>query len=89
MQVVRVGDDHCLGAHVLQHLAVVGKTGHAAFGREGLGLRARVGHGAQLGLRHIEQMLVMLAAHVAGADQGNTKGCVQQPVLLSLLSYEF
>ncbi|MNV90276.1 hypothetical protein D3C71_1846480 [compost metagenome] len=53
MQVVRVGDDHCLGARVLQHLAVVGKTGHAAFGSKGLGLRARVGHSAQLGLRHI------------------------------------
>ncbi|MNN16973.1 hypothetical protein D3C81_1301360 [compost metagenome] len=89
MQVVRVGNDHRLGAHTLQHLPVVGKTGHAALGGKGLGLRARVGHRAQLGLRHVTQVLIVLAAHDAGANQGNTKGCVQQPVLLSLLLSKF
>ncbi|AFK66978.1 hypothetical protein YSA_00376 [Pseudomonas putida ND6] len=68
-----------------QHLPVVGKAGHTALGSEGLGLRAGVGYRTQLGLRHIAQVLVMLPAHDAGANQGNTKGCVQQPVLLSLL----
>ena len=56
---------------------------------KGLGLRARVGHRAQLGLRHVTQVLIVLAAHDAGANQANTKGCIQQPVLLSLLLGRF
>ncbi|MNE40476.1 hypothetical protein D3C80_1345000 [compost metagenome] len=86
MQVIGVGDDHRLGLDYLQHAAVVGKTRHRAFGREGLGLRARVCHRAQLGLRDLTQVLVVLAAHDAGANQGDTKRCVQRTVLLSLLS---
>ncbi|MNV94694.1 hypothetical protein D3C71_1895120 [compost metagenome] len=73
MQVVGVGDNHRLGFDVGQHLAMISVISHPAFGGEGLSLRARVGHCAQLGLRYLAQVLVMLAAHDTGANQGDTK----------------
>ena len=86
MQVVRVGDDHGLRFDAGQHLAVIGVIGHPAFGGESLSLRAGVCHGAQLRLRQLAKVLVVLAAHDTGANQGDTKRCIQRTVLLSLLS---
>jgi hypothetical protein len=57
---------------LLEHLPVIGETGNPALGGERLGLWARVCHGAQLGLRQPAQVLVMLAAHDAGTDQGDS-----------------
>lgn len=85
MQIVRIGDDYRLGPNLRQHLPVVGVIRHAAFTGKGFGLRARVGNCAQLRFRDQAEVLIMLAAHDAGANQGDTKGCVQRAVLLSLL----
>jgi hypothetical protein len=51
---------------------VIGVAGNPAFGGKRLGLWAWVCHGAQLGLRQPAQVLVMLAAHDAGTDQGDS-----------------
>jgi hypothetical protein len=57
---------------LFEHLQVIGEAGNPALGSESLGLWARVCHGAQLGLREPAQMLVMLAAHDTGTDQGDS-----------------
>ena len=71
MQVVGVGDDHRIGPGLVEHLPVIGEAGYPAFCGKRLGLWARVCHGTQLGLRQPAQMLVMLAAHDAGTNQGD------------------
>ncbi|MCY1437965.1 hypothetical protein D9M71_541460 [compost metagenome] len=73
MQVVRVGDYHRLRLDDLQHLAVVGKVRHAALSGETGGLRPGIGHRAEARGGNVEQVLVMLATHDAGADQGDAQ----------------
>jgi len=51
---------------------VIGEAGNPALGSERFSLWAGVCHGAQLGLRQAAQVLVMLAAHDAGTDQGDS-----------------
>jgi hypothetical protein len=68
-----VGDDDGLGRHLRQHLPMIGEMRHRAFSGKGGCLRAWVGDGAELGAVHLLQMLVMLAAHVASTDQGDSQ----------------
>ncbi len=72
MQGVGVGNDYGLGPNLLQHLPVVGEIRHAALVGKRLGLRARVGDGAQLRFGQVLQVLIVLTTHDAGTDQGNT-----------------
>jgi hypothetical protein len=51
---------------------VIGVAGNPAFGGKRFGLWAGVCHSAQLGLGQPAQVLVMLAAHDAGTDQGDS-----------------
>ncbi|MNY71211.1 hypothetical protein D3C86_2095010 [compost metagenome] len=77
MQRIRVGDDDRLRLYLVEHPPMVGKTDHVALGGESRGLRAGIGHGTQLRLGEGTQVLVVLASHDTGTDQGNPKGCVQ------------
>ncbi|MNN75862.1 hypothetical protein D3C81_1921910 [compost metagenome] len=73
MQVVRIGDDHRFRLDDIQHLPVIGEVRHTALGGETGGLRPGIGHGAEARGGNVEQVLVMLAAHDAGADQGDAQ----------------
>jgi len=71
VQVVGGGDQRCLRAHLLQHRTVLGVVRHPAFGGEGRGLLAGIGHRAEPRGRYLTQVLTVLTAHAAGADQGD------------------
>ncbi|MCY1402660.1 hypothetical protein D9M71_178120 [compost metagenome] len=77
MQRVRVGDDDRLRLGLFEHLPVIGKKGHAALSGKLSCLRAGIGHGTQLRFAEGTQVLIVLASHDTGTDQGNPKGCVQ------------
>ena len=80
--IIRIGHDHRIGPYLLQHLPVIGEIRHAPLRRQRWSLRAGIGHCAQPGFFEGLQMLVMLLAHVASADQGDTKGRSQGAILL-------
>ncbi|MNL07108.1 hypothetical protein D3C87_1277700 [compost metagenome] len=88
MQGIGVGDDDGVWLHLLQHLTVIREIPHAPFRRQAGGLRPGIGHRTQGRLRQGFQMLVMLLAHVASADQRNSKGRNQDAVLLWFLLEE-
>ncbi|MNC34947.1 hypothetical protein D3C75_834110 [compost metagenome] len=73
VQRIRVGDNDRLRLCLLQHLTMIGEIPHAPFSREARRLRARVGHCTQGRFSQDFQLLVMLLAHVASADQGYTQ----------------
>ncbi|MNG16729.1 hypothetical protein D3C84_1006670 [compost metagenome] len=63
---------------------MVGEVRHLAFGGEGRGLRAGIGHRAQAGCGQVLEVLVVLASHDAGTDQGDTQWLGQGRFLLLL-----
>ncbi|MOA15219.1 hypothetical protein D3C78_1353670 [compost metagenome] len=84
MQGVGIGDNGGLGANLVEHPPVVGEIRHPALGGEVRGLRAGVGHRAEPGFGQVLEVLVVLASHDAGADQGNTQWLGQGEFLLLL-----
>ena len=75
MQVVRIGDDRRLRPGFFQQPPMIAEPGHAGVRGERLALR--IGHRTQARAGDSLQAMVMLAAHVAGADEGDAKRCVQ------------
>ncbi|MOA07162.1 hypothetical protein D3C78_1268450 [compost metagenome] len=84
VQGVGVGNDDRLRASFVEHAPVVGEVRHPTFGGERRSLRAGIGHRAQAGFGQILEVLVVLASHDAGTDQGDTQWLGQGGFLLLL-----
>ncbi|MNF96545.1 hypothetical protein D3C84_793390 [compost metagenome] len=85
VQCVGVGDDDRVWLRLLQHLTVIGEVTYPPLNRQAGRLRTGIRHGAQGRFSQGLQMLVMLLAHIASADQCDSKGPIQDAVLLGFL----
>ena len=74
MQVVGGGDDDGLGFDLVHHLGGIGVKRHAGGLGRGAGALKGVGDGDELGLGLLGDKADVVAAHGAGADDGNADG---------------
>ena len=74
VQVVGRGDDDGLGLDLVHHLGGIGKERHAGGLGRGAGALKGVGDGDELGLGLLGDKADVVAAHGAGADDGNADG---------------
>ena len=74
VQTVGGGDDDALGLDLVHHLGRVGVERHAGGLGGGAGALEGVGNGHELGLGLLGDEADVVAAHGAGADDGNADG---------------
>ena len=74
VQVVGGGDDDGLGLDLVHHLGRIGKERHAGGLGRGAGALKGVGDGDEFGLGLLGDKADVVAAHGAGADDGNADG---------------
>ena len=74
MQVVGRGDDDGLGLDLVHHLGGIGEERHAGGLGRGAGTLKGIGDSDELGLGLLGDEADVVAAHGAGADNGNADG---------------